>query len=239
MGTDQAQNHKNKSVLIESYLLKEARSGDMVPMINGIHLHSCYDPFREADSFIEQQYHTLKSKKTILLLGLGLGYHLKKMVTTLEQLHNNQFTIRVIEPIEKLFDDAKKYNLLPQSENIIYHTNNSINRLYQNRDLLNFLADRSGIIIHPGSLALNRSFYEAFLAFRSDQLLSDARDYQLHPEIQSYFNIFNHDHELTLDELSEQIRQTKCDHQIDHLVLALQQFRKKHPTFDQAQGGDS
>ena len=59
--------------------LEVARNGSPVPTINGIYLHSIYDPEKEADAFVETYERQLTQKNHVLILGLGFGYHVEKI----------------------------------------------------------------------------------------------------------------------------------------------------------------
>ena len=41
-------------VHIENYEIKTSRTEQKIPVVNGVHLHSIYNPFKEAEALIEQ-----------------------------------------------------------------------------------------------------------------------------------------------------------------------------------------
>ena len=56
-----------------------ARSGQPTARVNGTHLHSPYDPEKEARRFLRQSIKQ-RNPSTILLLGAGLGYLYREMM---------------------------------------------------------------------------------------------------------------------------------------------------------------
>lgn len=231
MGMNQTQEfhekkHQNvKTTFIESYELKESREGHLVPSINGVHLHSTYNPLREADVFIDKNIKTLESKNEILLLGLGLGYHLVQIVDFLENKYGQNYRVFVIEPVQKLFDDSQRLNILPQSKSVYYYTTDSLSKLYSQKEILDFLVQKPGIIIHTPSFNFNRAFFEGFLSYRVNQELKTIKDLPIKPEILSYLSHF--DENSTLREVTEETRRKDQINELDQLLLALQSFRKK------------
>ena len=218
----------NYNLNIESYELKDSRSGHKVAVINGLHLHSSYDPIREAEVFIEKHQSTLESKNQILLLGMGLGYHLSKLNRELSSLYGDDYKIVVIEPIEKLFKDAKRYGQVPSSKNIYYYTTSDIEKLYAQNELLDFLVKKPGVIIHTGSLNLNRDFFESFLSQRAKQTNTAAKQCPIHPQLVQYLQSFGpEDEEIQMNELYEMARTKKNLESLDHLILTIQGLKMR------------
>lgn len=218
---------------IDSYELKESREGSFIPSINGVHLHSAYNPIREAENFIENNQETLINNSQILLLGLGLGHHLTLMTKELQKNHDENFKIFVIEPIDKLFEDAKRLKILPNNRNIYYYTTPNLEKLYRQKEILNFLVNKPGIVIHIPSFNFNRNFFETFLSYRSDQRLKTAQDLPLRPKVISYYQSFNED--LTTSELGDVVRQKRTLSPLDHLALSLQAFKKDNHSSSQGE----
>ena len=55
---------------ITSYEIKHSRTEQKVPIVNGVHLHSIYNPDKEAESLLNAQIENLKNKNEVLILGL-------------------------------------------------------------------------------------------------------------------------------------------------------------------------
>ena len=57
-----------------------AKSGHIVPVVDQIYLHSVYDPIKEADDYVQTHEEDLKKNPTVLMLGLGFGYHIFQII---------------------------------------------------------------------------------------------------------------------------------------------------------------
>ena len=53
----------------ESFKVKSSKSGHIIPVVNGVHLHSTYDPIKEAKSMVEKYYKNFKENKNVLVFG--------------------------------------------------------------------------------------------------------------------------------------------------------------------------
>jgi hypothetical protein len=89
---------------MENYQIKVAKSGHKIPVINDVHLHSSYDPIKEASAFIDK---VIKQplQSNYLILGLGFGYHIKELVSRLNQ-SNIKPNLVIIEPNNKTASDC-------------------------------------------------------------------------------------------------------------------------------------
>lgn len=73
--------------------------------INDVFLHSKYYPSKEAERFVENNLDKIKYKKIIIIYGIGLGYHLKKIMDLLDEnckIFAFDADIEVIKKSEKL-----------------------------------------------------------------------------------------------------------------------------------------
>ncbi|MEI8346869.1 MAG: hypothetical protein WCG27_05350, partial [Pseudomonadota bacterium] len=61
---------------VSTFEIKYSKTNHPIPVINGVHLHSVYNPIKEAETFISKQEKILKEKNHILFLGLGFGHHI-------------------------------------------------------------------------------------------------------------------------------------------------------------------
>ena len=86
------------------YEFKTSRNGLKVPVIKGIHLHSIYNPIKEAEAFAQGYEDTIKAKNKILILGLGFGYHIEEVAKLLNQYHE-KYEVIVLEPNSKLVEE--------------------------------------------------------------------------------------------------------------------------------------
>ncbi len=159
---------------INSYEIKTARTGDHVPVVNGVHLHSIYNPKKEAVNFVKKYEELLREKSNILVLGLGLGYHIKEIINFARQHHGDNFKIAVIEPNKKTYEYFKAYCKLEISDkNIQIYSEENIKKLYSDPTLISFLVNRPGVIAHTASFNLYKDFFKQYLGHQAQNSLEE------------------------------------------------------------------
>ncbi|MDN4492203.1 motility associated factor glycosyltransferase family protein [Ureibacillus aquaedulcis] len=92
-----------------------ARDGNQTLNVNGIHIYSKYKPKDHAASFIEKELDL--DAEGYLLLGLGLGYHLKAIT---KRIRNKKIYILCVDKQEeKIFEKSYIYEEIIKMSNII------------------------------------------------------------------------------------------------------------------------
>ena len=81
---------------------KTAKNGQEIPVINEIHLHSSYNPEREAAGFCKSIESKLHHNQNFLVLGLGFGYHIQQITKYLKSINKDSYRIVVLEPNSEL-----------------------------------------------------------------------------------------------------------------------------------------
>lgn len=74
--------------------IQTAKSGMPTALVNSRYLHSAYDPVREADRWAEQRIKDCQPGETIVVLGVGLLYH----VQALRRMLPNDHVMMVVVP---------------------------------------------------------------------------------------------------------------------------------------------
>lgn len=145
--------------------LKESRNGKTVPVVDGIYLHSIYNPEKEAQAFACNYEQSIKEKSRVLVLGLGFGYHVEEIAKLAEKIHGD-YKIFVYEPnkaIIEAFSAAGGFNN-PNIE--IIHAQNPV-EVFDRKEFILFLASKPAIIRHEASFNLNKKFFREFLTFKA------------------------------------------------------------------------
>lgn len=203
---------------IDSYQIKTAKTGEKIPVVNDVHLHSSYSPMREAEAFIKQYGETILSKKNILILGLGFGYHIHKAIELFQQNNISDFQISIIEPNERVIKDCLTINPFDNDRIKIFSYRN-VSRLYSHKDLIDRLLTKPAIIPHTSSFNLYKSFYRDFLTYEADQSLKTAKSFVNDEEL--LLHIENYNEELSLnDAFLNKVKGRRIDNQFDYLLLA-------------------
>ena len=210
---------------ITSYEIKTSRTEQKIPVVNGVHLHSIYNPFKDAEGLVLTQHENLKSRKEVLILGLGFAYHVNAISEKLHQFHGNQFKIVVIEPNRKVYEDCLDLDLL-NKENILVYSGFNSKELYCDLNLIHFLLQKPLIIAHPPSFNLYQSYFKDILTFEAPQSVRAILDYIKSPEIKQYLKSFNQDSTFE-DILYNEIPKKSQLSDPDFLAMALALMTKK------------
>jgi hypothetical protein len=222
------------SLHVRTYEIKTARNKQVIPVINGAHLHSSYDPSREAALFIERYTETLKTKNEVLVLGLGFGYHVNELSSMLTQIYGKNFSIVVIEPNNETYKDCVKEGLL-NSENVTVYTGLDAKDFYIHEELIHFLLKKPAVIAHPASFNLYQSFFKSFLSYESPKNIGQMSKRVVAPELQTYLSKFSKD--ATLDQVAEMaFNQNSKLKELDYLLLALRAMTSRSTKINQEMG---
>lgn len=203
----------NSSTNIE---IKEARNQALVPVVEGIHLHSIYNPIREAESFIAKNDDALKTQNRVLVFGLGFGYHVAALEQLLSRYHQN-WQIYVIEPEPKMVQlfNTKKPCELSEKTHIISAT--QINEVYDNMDLIRFMAEKPLVIAHPATFNLREGYFKNFMSYeasnRIDAVASKVQDYDL----SNYIKTLGEDHDDFIEAVNFKLNSGDLNHH-DYLL---------------------
>lgn len=151
---------------INSYQVIKSKDGSPIPIINEIHLHSTYSPKKEALKFVESNKSNLKEKNSVLIFGLGFGYHVIEIKNYLKK-HHKSYSILVIDPNKKNYLNAIKYNPELQSKNISFYIDDNIENLYNEKNLINQFIQKPCVINHAPSFNLYSPFFKDFLKYEA------------------------------------------------------------------------
>jgi len=211
---------------ISTYEVKTARSGHEVPVVNGVHLHSIYNPTKEAENLAEAQLEILEKKNEVLILGLGFGYHVNAIVEKLTEFHQENFSVIVIEPNSQVFEECSALNLI-NKKNVLVYSGFSSSELYRDIDLIHFLLRKPAMIAHPPSFNLYHSYFKNILTFEAPQDIKNINEYISTKEIQNYLSAF--DQNTTLNEvLYNEIPNKGQLKETDFLAMALFEMTKSN-----------
>jgi len=207
--------------------IKTSRNGLCVPVINGIHLHSIYNPVKEAEAFASGFSETFKNNNSILVLGLGFGYHIEGMAKELKNLYAD-YSITIIEPnrwLAETFMEKRGF----EDKNIQILCTSNIDALFADSEFINFLRLKPSIIKYDPSFSLEKDFYTKFLKFKAPTNI-DKYFHMLEPRLQDYFRN-RMEEDKTLAHFTEEITtKTGINTRLDYLMLALDTIRSNSKT---------
>ena len=174
---------------IKKYEIKKSRNGLEIPVVNDVHIHSAYDPEKESEALFNQHADTLKGKSDILILGLGYGYHIQKMINYFIK-NNRLFHIAVIEPNGQVIKDCLRFNPIV-FKNVKTYCHISVDELFRSKNLMDFLLKKPVIIPHPPSFNLYRKYFTQCLTYKSKQGLEHTIDTFSDEEVRDYFKSYH------------------------------------------------
>lgn len=157
---------------VRSYEIKTSKTGYKIPVVNDVHLHSVYNPEKEAISLADKNSLSLEANNEVLILGLGFGYHIKEVINRLRDKHGEDFKIVVIEPNSQVTNDCLALNPMEES-NLFIFSGEEISSLYKNVQLVNFLIRKPTVIAHPPSFNLYSEYFKNMLSFKAPRNISN------------------------------------------------------------------
>ncbi len=209
---------------ISSYEVRTSRTEQKVPVVNDVHLHSIYNPSKEAEGLVDSHLEVLKNKNEVLILGLGFAYHVNAIIEKLTQFHGNDFKVIVIEPNTQVYDDCIEFKLL-NKKNLLVYSGFSSAELYSDIDLIHFLLRKPAMIAHPPSFNLYQYYFKSILTFEAPKSVGGIMEFVNSSEVKTYLKRF--DPNSTLEEvLYNQIPQKPQFDQNDFLAMALVEMTK-------------
>lgn len=210
--------------IITSYEVKTSRTEQKVPVVNGVHLHSIYNPFKEADALVESQIEALKNKNEVFILGLGYGYHVNAVIEKLQEFHGNNFKVIVVEPNIQVYEDCLANDLLNKKNVLVYAGFNS-NELYSDIEFVHFLLRKPAMIAHPASFNLYQYYFKTILTFEAPKTIGEIITFVETEEVKRYLKRFNSE-ETFEHALYGQIPMKKSFDQADFLAMAMVEMTK-------------
>jgi uncharacterized phage-like protein YoqJ len=170
------------------YELIKSRNGLTVPVINGVHLHSIYNPVKEAEAFAKGYEEVLMSKNSVLILGLGFGYHVEEVAKILSNNHDN-YKVIVVEPNTKLVEDFNEKRKF-EDANISIINPLDVSELFEDQTFIKFLIHKPCIIKHDASFNLDKKFYTDFLTYNAPSRIEDYLHLIKNDEFKEYLDTY-------------------------------------------------
>lgn len=172
---------------IQSYEVKNSRTDQKVPVVNGVHLHSIYNPFKEAQALVEKYADQLTHKNEVLILGLGFAYHVNEIINYMTRVHGDNFRIVIVEPNAQIYHDCLNLDLL-NKKNVLVYSGFLPQELYSDIDLIHFLLRKPAVIAHPPSFNLYQDYFKEVLTFEAPKKIEAIQEYLTSNEVKRYLS---------------------------------------------------
>ncbi len=208
-----------KSINVNSYEVKTSKNNLKVPVVNDVHLHSMYNPAKEAQAIVSKHDSVLQSKNTVLVLGLGFAYHVYEICRKLESYHGNDYKVVVIEPNEQVYRDCVSNHLFP-NKNIEVYSGENLQAIYSEINLVKFLIEKPAVVSHPASFGLYQTYFKSFLEFTANKELSSITKFVSNRELKSY--LYSDNESANLDDFihNNVLAKESFNNKLDHMLLA-------------------
>jgi hypothetical protein len=134
----------------------KTKEGNVTLCIDKVYLHSKYYPLKEAERFIEENEKIYKDKKYIVIYGIGLGYHLIKLLQKVQNDCKLYIFDTDIEIIKICYDIGilKELEKDKRVELFLGYSKESLNKLHEKMTLV------EDIIIYKPSLRVLPECYK-------------------------------------------------------------------------------
>jgi hypothetical protein len=148
----------------------KSQSGHANLFVRGVEMHSRFNPVQEAYEQAVELRDKLKKSRQVLILGIGLGYHVQQIEFKMREFHQTP-EIVVIEPNEEVALYAQNSHIIPQKF-VRVLCGDQVENYYRDRRFVNFLQNKPLIIPHRPTLDLEQSFFKKFLKYEASKKLS-------------------------------------------------------------------
>ncbi|MDC1173840.1 hypothetical protein OAT67_00460 [Bacteriovoracaceae bacterium] len=209
--------------------VKLSKSESKIPVVDGVHLHSVYNPIKEAESFASQNKELLTKKNTVLIFGLGFGYHVKEAEVQMRKKFGDQYLLWVIEPNLDVYQGALKEGLIKPSKNLRITCCSSVESFFQDVPLMNYLSMSPSVIPHPASFNLYNNFFKSFMTYKASKLSSEYSKFVKDEELRNYL-IADHENsslETIWEEVKHKNKITKHDLLLQGLEAVITQRKEE------------
>lgn len=211
--------------------IKSSKTNLCVPVINGIHLHSIYDPLKEAENMANQNFASYENKSNILILGLGMGHHVLAIYNQ-AILKHPQCEIVVLEPLKELEHLCKENNTEIINDKITILAGYSCDELYRNKFIIDYLLLKPAIIFHAPSFNMHKKYFTDFLKYNAPTRINQLISYFDNEEIKDYFTKISNELSIS-DYISKSLPTKNKFEKLDFLMMAYQEIKKEKTTINQ------
>ena len=148
------------------FQIKISKTGHAVPVVGDVHLHSIYNPIKEAEAFLEKNAASIKQKNKVLILGLGFAYHVNLVLKFMEINFGNDFEIAVVEPHLNMAKECLTRDLLNDPRVTVFSKPQAA-LLYKIEEFVDFLLRGPTVLTHTASFNLHERYFRDLLSYRS------------------------------------------------------------------------
>lgn len=199
----------------DSFKIKKAHSGHLIPIVRGICLHSPYDPIVEAHKLLQRYEEKIKNNYRFLFLGLGFGHHIEVLM---QKLANKEKEIVVIEKNDQIYRHCLKIKGESFFSQVKFIVGNTVEEIYQNYNFVRFLSCHPVIIPLQAAFDLDQDYFSHLLTYQAPNKLENIAPIIRNQELKDYFTTFPP--QITIEELVHSMGSKKEINRSSHLLYA-------------------
>ena len=147
----------------------DSRKGPLTVKVDGLFIHSRYDPQKEADDLAAE--YIIPQYCTVIVLGCGLGYHLRALYEKARPF--NSFI--VVEPSKEIFDRAFEVNdlsFLQNDKRVEFFVEKDAQEIYDSltNRILRLMSAQIVVVDLKASLKIFAEYYTPVIAVIKDAI---------------------------------------------------------------------
>lgn len=135
----------------------KSRNGARSISVDGILLHSRYDPYREAEVFAESNIRLLENR-IVILYGAAFAYHIKSMLNFMDK-YSKLYVFDMDEEIVRIANKFKMYENIKKDSRVEFNFGCSYKLMKKFTKLIDHVED---IIVYKPSLKVLPNRYDKF-----------------------------------------------------------------------------
>jgi hypothetical protein len=146
-----------------------SRTGSWVPVVQDTLLHSTINPEAEAKNFIDSQWVNLKNAKSVIIFGLGGGFHINELLT------RQAFEIVVIENSRELTRQLQEKS--PKLfESIDVLSGLACDMVFKEPEIIKACSTHFTLLQHPASFRRAQFYYSSILKALNQRTVTGLRE---------------------------------------------------------------
>ena len=143
-----------------------SRNAYPIPRVNGVMIHSNYDPLKEAVAFVNSYESLIRSQDIILVMGYGFGYHVDEIVKRIKD--DPEKFIFVIEPDVSFFKKSLELKDITHIvDRVTFIVGISVQKLFDIPGFYRILNAAQYMIGYKPAINVNEEYFVEFVKRRS------------------------------------------------------------------------
>jgi hypothetical protein len=185
-----------------------------IPVVNGTLLHSSVDPAKEARTFIDKEWSKIESVKSVIVLGVAGGFHIRELLKR-KNFHvvaldsNRELVQAVLEKQPDFLQNADVLAGVPPAQ------------ICREAAIIKALSHSYAVLRHPATIRMAPFYYSAVSQILNQRTLTNLRSLsQGNPSLHRFLESLNisSDQILTLPMVEEAMARRQSELEREGLI---------------------